>query len=283
MTNPHISLAAKGVFTYFTAYCPPGRMWHFKKFQIIDELGISSYLLNKALNELAGLKLISIAVSQYQISVTNIYDSSEKEGHESSNNEDIRTEKRGHENLNNEDTELKKEGHEIDVNKDTEQYNIYQYNSYQSGPISHTWERDEENDGELREGMSAEEIRELVEKEVSVGTFKKHNCYYLIIALVQIFSKRYYVSKMNALLGNSDLTLSSFMYGFLQRYESKTVSEKTKNPIAYMRTCLLEFVFNYDYLKDEVACQKPVGYAPAYNIAEYESYNFLNNWSDDDI
>ena len=110
----------------YTAYCPLGRMWHFKKFQIIDELGISSYLLNKALNELAGLKLISIAVSQYQISVTNIYDSSEKEGHESSNNEDIRTENRGHENLNNEDTELKKEGHEIGVNKDTEQYNIYQ-------------------------------------------------------------------------------------------------------------------------------------------------------------
>ena len=34
------------------AYCPPGRTWHFKKSQITDEPGISSYLFAKAIKEL---------------------------------------------------------------------------------------------------------------------------------------------------------------------------------------------------------------------------------------
>ena len=84
MTDPKISLAAKVVFIYITAYCPPGRTWHFKKSQITDELGISTYLLAKAIKELESHNFISITASQYQVSIMNIYDSSEKEGHESS-------------------------------------------------------------------------------------------------------------------------------------------------------------------------------------------------------
>ena len=50
----------------------------------------------------------------------NMYDSSEKEGHESSNNEDITAEKGGHETPKKEDTEVKKEGHEQPTNEDRE-------------------------------------------------------------------------------------------------------------------------------------------------------------------
>ena len=77
MTNPNISLAAKVVFTYITAYCPPGRTWHFKKSRITDELGMSSYLFAKTIKDLESHNLVSITVSQYQISIMNTYDSSE--------------------------------------------------------------------------------------------------------------------------------------------------------------------------------------------------------------
>ena len=79
-----------------------------------------------------------MTVSQYEISIMNMYDSSEKEGHESSSNEDITAEKGGHETPKKEDTGGKKEGHEPPTNEDREQYNSYQYNYYQSSPISHT-------------------------------------------------------------------------------------------------------------------------------------------------
>ena len=64
MTAPKISLAAKVVFIYITAYCPPERTWHFKKSQITDELGISTYLLAKAIKELESHNFISITASQ---------------------------------------------------------------------------------------------------------------------------------------------------------------------------------------------------------------------------
>ena len=96
MTDPKISLAAKVVFIYITAYCPPGRTWHFKKSQITDELGISTYLLAKAIKELESHNFISITASQYQVSIMNIYDSSEKEGHESSEMRTFLPKKEGH-------------------------------------------------------------------------------------------------------------------------------------------------------------------------------------------
>ena len=172
MTDPKISLAAKVVFIYITAYCPPGRTWHFKKSQITDELGISSYLFAKAIKELESHNFISITVSQYQVSIMNIYDSSEKEGHDSSENEDISSEKRGHENSIIKDTVIKKEGHGNTTNEDTEQSNSYHYLSYQSCLNSHT---EENADSELRKGMTGDEIRELAEKDISTGAFKKHN------------------------------------------------------------------------------------------------------------
>ena len=138
MTDPTISLAAKVVFVYITAYCPKGKIWYFKKSEITEELGVSAYVLNRALKELSALELIDMTVSQYEISIMNMYDSSEKEGHEKSNNEDIIAEKGGHETPKKEDTEIKKEGHEPPTNEDREQYNSYQYNFYQSSPISHT-------------------------------------------------------------------------------------------------------------------------------------------------
>ena len=278
MTDPNISLAAKVVFIYITAYCPPGRTWHFKKSQITDELGISSYLFAKAIRELESHNFISFTVSQYQISIMNIYDSSEKEGHESSENEDVSAEKRGHESSKIEDTEIKKEGHENTTNEDTEQSNSYHYISYQSCLNSHS---EENEDGELRKGMSGDEIRELAENEIPVGSFKKHNYYYFILVMTKYVTNRHYVKRLNNLLEKHELSFSSFAYAFLQRYEYKINKVKDiKSPIGYMTICLYEFIGNYEYLKEEVSCCKPAGYSPAYDIAEYESHSVLDELDD---
>ena len=278
MTDPNISLAAKVVFIYITAYCPPGRTWHFKKSQITDELGISSYLFAKAIRELESHNFISFTVSQYQISIMNIYDSSEKEGHESSENEDVSAEKRGHESSKIEDTEIKKEGHENTTNEDTEQSNSYHYISYQSCLNSHS---EENEDGELRKGMSGDEIRELAENEIPVGSFKKHNYYYFILVMTKYVTNRHYVKRLNNLLEKHELSFSSFAYAFLQRYEYKINKVKDiKSPIGYMTICLYEFIGNYEYLKEEVSCCKPAGYPPAYDIAEYESHSVLDELDD---
>ena len=278
MTAPRISLASKVVFIYITAYCPPGRTWHFKKSQIMDELGISSYMLAKAIRELESHNFISINVSQYQISIMNIYDSSEKEGHDSSENEDISSEKRGHENSKIKDTVIKKEGHGNTTNEDTEQSNSYHYLSYQSCLNSHT---EENAEGELRKGMSGDEIRELAENEISVGSFKKHNYYYFILVMTKYVTNRHYVKRLNDLLEKYELSFSSFAYAFLQRYEYKINKVKDiKSPIGYMTICLYEFIGNYEYLKDEVSCCKPAGFAPAYDIAEYERYSVLDELDD---
>ena len=278
MTDPNISLAAKVVFTYITAYCPPGRIWHFKKSQIMDELGISSYLLAKALKELEALELIDLTASQYKISVMNIYDSSEKEGHESSENEDISAEKRGHESSKIEDTEIKKEGHENTTNEDTEQSNTYQYLSYQSCLNSHT---EENADGELWKGMSGDEIRELVEKEISTDTFKKHNYYYFVLVMTKYLTNRHYVKWLNDLLEKHELSFSSFAYAFLQRYEYKIKRiTDIKSPIGYMTICLYEFIGNYEYLKDEVRSYAKSSYGATYDIAEYESHSVLDELDD---
>ena len=278
MTDPKISLAAKVVFIYITTYCPPGRTWHFKKSQITDELGISTYLLAKAIKELESHNFISINVSQYQISIMNIYDSSEKEGHDSSENEDISSEKRGHENSKIKDTVIKKEGHGNTTNEDTEQSNSYHYLSYQSCLNSHT---EENADSELRKGMSSDEIRELAENEISVGSFKKHNYYYFILVMTKYVTNRHYVKRLNDLLEKYELSFSSFAYAFLQRYEYKINKVKDiKSPIGYMTICLYEFIGNYEYLKEEVSCCKPVGYPPAYDIAEYERYSVLDELDD---
>lgn len=278
MTDPTISLAAKVIFAYITAYCPKGRIWYFKKSQIAEELGISAYVLNKAFKELSALELIDMTVSQYEISIMNMYDSSEKEGHESSNNEDITAEKGGHETPKKEDTEVKKEGHEQPTNEDREQYNSYQYNFYQSSPISHI-EEESENDGLLREGMSEEEIKELVDTDISTDSFKKHNYYYFIIVLTKYTTNACYVKRLNDLLENKELSLASFAYAFLQRYEFKSKDVKVKSPISYMTTCLYEFITHYDYLKDEVRCSKSgSGYGPSYNIEEFEGSSFLDDF-----
>jgi len=278
MTDPNIPLASKVVFIYITAYCPPGRKWHFKKSQIMDELGISSYMLAKAIRELESHNFISITVSQYQISIMNTYDSSEKEGHESSENEDISDEKRGHENSKTVDTVIKKEGHGKTTNEDTEQSNSYHYISYQSCLNSHT---EENSDGELRKGMSGDEIRELAENEISVGSFKKHNYYYFILVMTKYVTNRHYVKRLNDLLEKHEMSFSSFTYAFLQRYEYKIKKiTDIKSPIGYMTVCLYEFIGNYEYLKDEVSCCKPAGYPPAYDIAEYESHSVLDELDD---
>jgi len=47
-----------------------------------------------------------------------------------------------------------------------------------------------------------------------------------------------------------------------------------------MTVCLYEFIGNYEYLKEEVSCCKPVGYLPTYDIAEYESYSVLDELDD---
>ena len=278
MTNPNISLAAKVVFTYITAYCPPGRTWHFKKNRITDELGMSSYLFAKTIKELESHNFISITVSQYQVSIMNIYDSSEKGGQESFENEDISAEKRGHESSKIEDTVIKKRGHENTTNEDTEQSNSYHYLSYQSCLNSHT---EENSDGELRKGMSGDEIRDLAEKEISTGTFKKHNFFYFILVMTKYVTNRHYVKRLNDLLKNQEMSFSSFAYAFLQRYEYKINKVKDiKSPIGYMTVCLYEFIGNYEYLKEEVSCCKPVGYLPTYDIAEYESYSVLDELDD---
>ena len=208
----------------------------------------------------------------------NIYDSSEKEGHECSENEDISSEKRGHESSKIEDTVIKKEGHGNTTNEDTELSNSYHYISYQSCLNSHS---EENADGELREGMSGDEIRELAEKEISTGTFKKHNYYYFVLVMTKYLTNRHYVKRLNDLLEKHELSFSSFAYAFLQRYEYKVKKiTDIKSPVGYMTICLYEFIGNYEYLKDEVSCCKPVGYPPAYDIAEYESHSVLDELDD---
>ena len=280
MTDPNISLAAKTVFVYITSYCPKGKIWYFKKSEITEELGVSAYVLNRALKELSALELIDITVSQYEISIMNMYDSSEKEGHESSNNEDITAEKGGHETPKKEDAEVKKEGHDLPTNEDREQYNSYNYNFYQSSPISHI-EEDDEKDGQLKVGMSEEDIKELVDTEISTDSFKKHNYYYFIIVLTKYAENACYVKRLNDLLENKELTLSSFAYAFLQRYEFKSKDVKVKSPVKYMTTCLYEFISHYDYLKDEVRCSRSgSGYGPSYDIEKYERMSFYDDLED---
>ena len=279
MTDPKISLAAKVVFAYITAYCPKGRIWYFKKADITRELGISSFVLGRALRELCALELIDITVSQYQYSIINMYDSSEKEGHESQNNEDTVIEKGGHETPKNEDTEIEKGGHEGSTNEDTEQYKDYHYKFYQSSPISHTEESEEKSDGLLQVNMSGEEIEELVEKEISTNCFNKHNTYYFLIVLTQYASNRHYVKRLNNLLEEKELSLSSFAYAFLQRYEYKAKKMIIKNPIKYMQTCLYEFITHFDYLRDEVKKSNVYsGYAASYDISAFEGTIILDDF-----
>ena len=264
MTDPKISLAAKVVFAYITAYCPKGRIWYFKKSDITRELGISTFVLGRALKELCTLELIDMTVSQYQYSIINMYDSSEKEGHETPKNED---------------TEIEKGGHEEPTNEDTEQYKDYQYKFYQSSPISHTEEYEEKSDGLLQVNMSGEEIEELVEKEISTNCFNKHNTYYFLIVLTQYASNRHYVKRLNNLLEEKELSLSSFAYAFLQRYEYKAKKMIIKNPIKYMQTCLYEFITHFDYLRDEVKTSNVYsGYAASYDISAFEGTIILDDF-----
>ena len=129
--------------------------------------------------------------------------------------------------------------------------------------------------------MSGDEIRELAEKEISTGTFKNHNYYYFVLVMTKYLTNRHYVKRLNDLLEKHELSFSSFAYAFLQRYEYKINKVKDiKSPIGYMTICLYEFIGNYEYLKEEVSCCKPVGYPPAYDIAEYERYSVLDELDD---
>ena len=103
----------------------------------------------------------------------------------------------------------------------SEQSNSYHYLSYQSCLNSHT---EENSDGELRKGMSGDEIRDLAEKEISTGTFKKHNFFYFILVMTKYVTNRHYVKRLNDLLKNQEMSFSSFAYAFLQRYEYKIKS-----------------------------------------------------------
>ena len=144
--------------------------------------------------------------------------------------------------------------------------------------ISHTEEEDE-NEGQLKVGMSENDIKELVDTEISTDNFQKHNYYYFIIVLTKYAENACYVKRLNDLLENKELTLSSFAYAFLQRYEFKSKEVKVKSPVKYMTTCLYEFISHYDYLKDEVRCSKSgSGYGPSYNIEEFEGSSFLDDF-----
>ena len=99
--------------------------------------------------------------------------------------------------------------------------------------------------------------------------------------MTKYVTNRHYVKRLNDLLKNQEMSFSSFAYAFLQRYEYKINKVKDiKSPIGYMTVCLYEFIGNYEYLKEEVSCCKPVGYLPTYDIAEYESYSVLDELDD---
>lgn len=88
-----------------------------------------------------------------------------------------------------------------------------------------------------------------------------------------------YVKRLNNLLESKELSLASFAYAFLQRYEFKSEGMNIKSPVGYMTTCLYEFITHYDYLKDEVRCSKSgSGYGPSYNIEEFEGSSFLDDF-----
>ena len=146
--------------------------------------------------------------------------------------------------------------------------------------ISHTEEEDE-NEGQLKVGMSENDIKELVDTEISTDNFQKHNYYYFIIVLTKYAENACYVKRLNDLLENKELTLSSFAYAFLQRYEFKSKEVKVKSPVKYMTTCLYEFIRHYDHLKDEVRCSRSgSGYGASYDIEKYERMSFYDDLED---
>ena len=261
MTNPSLSLTAKVLFVYLTAYCPNGRSWCFKKSQITKELGLSPYKLKHSLRELVDHHLIqlnesrtSLEIRCFVLSSTETNPKSKKEGQADS--------KKG-------DTILEKGVHMTSKNEDREESIIYQ-SPYQSSPIKET-------DGQTDE---KDQLFDSISQRCSDSDCKKHNVCYLVIALIQLQSDQRTMKTINQLLVKHDLSLSDFSFGFLLRYERKSSGIKIKNPIAYMKACLYEFIYHYEYLKDEITCHSRTTYGAAYDIEEYESYSVSDDYID---
>ncbi len=267
MLCSELPLAAKVLFAYITAFCPTECSWHFQKTQIMQELGISSYLLNKSLRELSALKIIDVQTAKHNICITNLYQII-------SNNEDTESEKRGHETLKKEDTKLKKRGHGTSKNEDREYYNINN-TIYQSGLISPK----DETDG-TEQKIDEKEIKEVVSDEKMQQKFQ-HNCYYFLMAMLSLATEQNYMAVLNGILEEYELTFSNFVYSFLTRYEYKTKNIKFKNPIRYMRRCLQEFTYNYTYLKNETNSHTSLTYGLTYDVAAYERDSMAFLFSDE--
>ena len=283
MIDPAITLTAKVLFVYLTAYCPTGKTWKFKKSQVVKEVGLSLYKLNRSMRELLEHKLIEMTETRfsYEIKCASLSTKTEeiqheKKGHDTSKNEDAEYEKRGHDTSKNEDTEYEKRGHTSSKNEDREQSIIYQSN-YQSCLNIKT---DEQNDPKYQ-NMSQEKLLDLISSDIPQKDCKKHNVFFFVVALLNLAKNTQ--KELNRLLVKNDLKLSSFAYCFLLRYEMKTSDNRhLKNPIAYMKSCLIEFVHNFEFLKDEISskaysCKR---YDGTYDIAEYESYSVCDGFMD---
>lgn len=124
---------------------------------------------------------------------------------------------------------------------------------------------------------------QLTEKEVNeieTPNRKQVNLHYLRIILIKYITGKY-LAALREIQQTHNISLTNFANQFLERYERKVNPTNVRCISAYMKTCLIEFIEDYSVLVED----RPIGqgYAPTYNIAEYESTSVLDEMDEEEL
>lgn len=167
MTDPRITLTAKLVFAYITAYCPYMREWKFRTTQIVNDLGLSKYRLKKALDELNHMELISIDNRRYVPvhTIVNTYEGCRKNAEENTHEEVMRDQK-------NNDRRIKNLGHRNEKNQDTEEYNT-KNSIHNSQSILTSNKTDRQIFEVIRNDTSRREVTAMLDEKEKLAARKK--------------------------------------------------------------------------------------------------------------
>ena len=180
---------------------------------------------------------------------------------------------------------LKKSGHKTSKKQDREENNYYLYNTICQSKISDSTserEKDGQMQTKVQNVMKKDELLALAESEKTDCT--KKELYFFVMALISLNTNKMLMTSLSDNLNTYKISLPFFVQLFFTQYRRKTRNIIIKNPIAYIRACLSEYIYSFTASDLNPSAEKKThkGYAPTYDITEYESTSVLDEWDPDE-
>ena len=284
MSDSTISVSAKAFCAYVTAY-----RYNYHRAVAMKELNISAKKYAALVDELTNAGYINIEYKnrKYNISLSFI---------SSLPKEDIQTDSIPNKDtvsMQNEDMISMQNSDTLSVPNEDTKNNIYNNiiinQSYQEDIEDINTEKEIVN-ADMTDGQTESIITELCNNNKNSSSLYPLAVKALCFAISSKYNKQNNnrLTVINALNTCND-SLPVMLSAFVEYYKEKIKNRKIYSPVAYMVSCLQDYIINYNcfriYSEDDLfyADGSRKSYGASYNIAEYESTSVLDEdwWQDD--